>query len=226
MAFDQYQRELFPHLITGNRNGAVEVFKKSFSEGNSAENFLGKTCWEILDQIELLWREDRIESLAYRYSTRTMRRVVDESARHIKKSDKKLGEMLVFCGPAESNDLCGQIISDLAEGQGWSVCFAGGGVASDEILQEVQKRKPQVLLLVAASASESPHHKRVIDSIKSNGACPSTKIAVCGGVFNRVPGLAEEIGIDTFESYPVELLEEIKCGSPKKQEVNAILGAA
>ena len=89
-------------------------------------------------------------------------------------------------------------MADLAEADGYEVRFGGGGVAADEILAEVGEHRPDILLLFGSGASDAPHIRQIIDTVRSVGSCPNTQIAVGGGVFARATGLAEEIGADLW----------------------------
>ena len=117
--------------------------------------------------------------------------------------------MLLFCGPSEGDDLAAQIVADLCEADGWEVKFGGGGVPADEILAETNESKPDTLCMFSSAPSDAPHIRNIIDTIKSIGASPQTQIVVGGGLFNRVDGLAEEIGADLWANSPSELKEKV-----------------
>jgi methanogenic corrinoid protein MtbC1 len=66
-----------------------------------------------------------------------------------------------------------------------------------------------VLLLFASSAKDAPFIRELIDGIRENGAYGQMQIVVGGGIFNRAPGLAEEIGADVCAASPSDLLEKL-----------------
>ena len=59
--------------------------------------------------------------------------------------------------------------------------------------------------MYSSAPSDAPHIRNIIDTIKSIGASPKTQIVVGGGLFNRVEGLAEEIGADLWANSPADL---------------------
>ena len=124
-----------------------------------------------------------------------------------KKQNNK--SILLFCGPSEADDLAAQIVADLCEADGWQVRFGGGGVPADEILAETNECKPDALCMFSSSPCDAPHIRNIIDTIKTVGASPHTQIVVGGGLFNRVEGLAEEIGADLWASSPADLKTKI-----------------
>jgi hypothetical protein len=66
-----------------------------------------------------------------------------------------------------------------------------------------------VLLLFASSAKDAPFIRELIDTIRENGGHPDMQIVVGGGIFNRAPGLDEEIGADLSATSPRDLLEKL-----------------
>ena len=51
--------------------------------------------------------------------------------------------------------------------------------------------------------------RELIDSIREKNAHPAMQIVVGGGIFNRAPGLDEEIGADTSAKGPADLLKTL-----------------
>ena len=117
--------------------------------------------------------------------------------------------MMLFCGDTEADDLAAQMVADLAEAGGYHVSFGGGGIAYDELLAAVQEQCPNVLLMFSSAATDAPNIRRLIDTIRTVGACPNTQIAVGGGVFSRAEGLAEEIGADIWSDTPAGMIHSM-----------------
>ena len=99
--------------------------------------------------------------------------------------------------------------ADLLEADGYTVFFGGGNIAHDDILAEVHERKPDVLLMFSAGGADAPGLRQLIDHVRGINALPDMQIVVGGGIFNRAPGLAEEIGADLWASSPEELMDQL-----------------
>ena len=115
--------------------------------------------------------------------------------------------MFALCGPSEAEELGAQMAVDLIEAAGFDICFAGGGIANDEVLGRVHEESPDVLLMFSSAAQDLPNIRAMIDQLHEIGACPNLQIAVGGGVFNRAEGLAEEIGADVYGTSPLEMVD-------------------
>jgi methanogenic corrinoid protein MtbC1 len=200
---------LFPLLITGNRVEARRFVQETIVSGTTPEDLVAQGYWSLLHSINSLYRNDKLTCIAHRFSTRLLRSLVDQAQAKYTQKDRCSRSILMFCGSSEGDDLTGQIMADLAEADGYEVRFGGGGVAADEILAEVGEHRPDILLLFGSGASDAPHIRQIIDTVRSVGSCPNTQIAVGGGVFARATGLAEEIGADLWADDPYEMLERL-----------------
>ena len=205
MNSDTFIEKLFPLLITGDRPSARAFVSEAIVSGWTPEEISENGFWSILDSINTLYQRDQMTCVAHHYSTRLLRSLVDQVQAGYTQKPSNNKSILLFCGPGESDDLAAQIVADLCEADGWDVRFGGGGVPADEILAETNECKPDVLCMFSSAPCDAPHIRNIIDTIKSIGASPNTQIVVGGGLFNRVEGLAEEIGADLWASTPADL---------------------
>ena len=166
------------------------------------EEFLAEVVSPALTKIEQCRREDRISTSANSIVMGSLRlaagRVIERMADAPKMKATHRRRILLFCGHGAAEQLDAEIMVAELEVDEHEVRFAGGGVASDEILADVGQWSPDVLLLYASSPSDTPGIREIIDTVREVGACPDLQIAVGGGVFARAPGLAEEIGADLW----------------------------
>lgn len=202
---------LFPMLITGDRNGARSTVQEWLGEGLVSEALTQEVYWPLLELVDDLFRRDQLTTLAHHYATRLLRSLVDQAQANYRQKDRCGRTMMLFCGGTEADDLAAQMVADLAEADGYEVSFGGGGIAYDELLGAVQEQQPDVLLMFSSAASDAPNIRRLIDTIRSIGACPDTQIAVGGGVFTRAQGLAEEIGADLWSNSPADMIARMNA---------------
>jgi methanogenic corrinoid protein MtbC1 len=205
------QERLLETLIAGDREGSRRVLRNVLSEGVPPERILSELCWPAHETIERLFRADQMTVVAYNLATRLLRSLVDQAAAGLSMQPRNGRTIFACCGPKEGEELAGQMAADLMEAGGYDVTFAGGGLPSDEILAQVNERRPDFLVLFSNAATDLPGIRQIIDSLKEVGASPNTKIVVGGGVFNRAEGLAEELGIDLNVASPLQLVE-LLCG--------------
>ncbi|MEO0482879.1 MAG: cobalamin-dependent protein [Planctomycetota bacterium] len=198
---------LFEALINGDRPASRSLVQEFRDSGLQADDVLSEVFWPTYEMIERLFRQDQLSNLSYRLATRLLRVLVDRTAGQLVRRPALGRTIFAVCGPTEADELSAQIAVDLLEARGFDPVFAGGGVATDEILAQVHEARPDVLLVFAAAPGDLPATREVIDKLREINATPDTQVVVGGGVFNRAEGLAEEIGADLWASDPLELVE-------------------
>jgi len=201
---------IFQGLITGNRSLTRSIVEDVRATECTTEELVDGVYWPTLEMISTLFRADQLSVLAHHYATRLLRSLVDQAQASYTQKERNGRHILMFSGPGETDELCGQITADRLEAYGYTITYAGGGVACDEILAEVGSHRPDILLMFSSTASDAPMIRQIIDTVREIAACPELQIVVGGGVFTRAEGLAEEIGADAWANDPPSLIETLE----------------
>ena len=210
----------FEVLINGDRPGARSLVSEMGEEGFSSDQIVSEVFWPSYESIEKLFRSDQITTLSYRLATRLLRVLVDQISARLDFAPRNGKSIFAWCGPTEGDELGAQMAIDLLEANGYDITFSGGGIASDEILAQVQETQPEKLLMFCAAPDDLSTLRGLIDTIREIGACPNLQIIVGGGVFNRADGLAEEIGADLWAANPLELIDIINENPDHRAQKN------
>lgn len=198
---------LFESLTNGDRNQARKLTQQAFETCGNPQDVLMNVFWPTHMMIEKLYKQDQMTKVSYHLGTRLLRSLVDQATAQLSQQPRNGETIFACCGPSEGEELAGQMACDLLEAAGFEVSFAGGGIPADEVLNQVQERRPDFLLMFASAASDLPGVRSIIDQLREINAVPHTKIAVGGGVFARAEGLAEEIGCNLYGRDPMEMVE-------------------
>ena len=191
-------RQYLQHLFRGKRAEARELIFNALDRGVTAPILLTKVIWVAMEQMEKLYRNDKISRITEHMATRINRTMADQLQAHLPTHPKTGKRMVVASGDGEPAELGAQITADLFGAQGWSVWFLGSGVPSDEILELVGRIRPDVLCVYGACPAELPGLRNLIQTIRDIGACDDMQVLVAGGVFGRADGLADEVKADLF----------------------------
>ena len=138
---------------------------------------------------------------------RLLRGLVDQMQMRLQQKQRRGETVLIACGEEESEELAAQMAADLLEADGYTVFFAGGGIANDELVEQLGTISADKLVMFGAIPATVPQTRLLIDRLHEIGVCPDVQIIVGGGVFNRADGLAEEIGADLWAKSPAELVQ-------------------
>ncbi len=191
-------KQYLEHLFAGKRCGARELIFAAQDRGIRAGKLLESIIWPAMEQIDKLYRQDRIPRVVEHMATRINRMIADQLHGYLARKPKCGKRMVVVCGNSETAELGAQIVADLFEAEGWSVWFVGSGVPSDELLQLIGKLGPDILCVYGAKPEDVPAVRQLSDYIREVGVCQNMQILAAGGVFNRASGLAEEVKADLF----------------------------
>lgn len=202
---------LFEALVDGDRHAARTLVQGQLESGADAETVYVDLLWPTYEMIERLFRSDQMSVLNHNMATRLLRSVVDQTTGALLASSttQSTRTILAMCGPNEQSELGAQMAVDLLEAHGFRVTFAGGGVASDEVLGRVHETRPDILLWFSSLPGDLPEIRGMIDRLHEIDACPDIQVAVGGGVFSRADGLAEEIGADLWADHPLEMVDTL-----------------
>ncbi len=198
MAIADLFKQYLEHLFAGKRCEARELIFAAQDRGIAASKLLESIIWPAMDQVEHLFRENRIPRVVEHMATRINRMIADQMHAYLAREPKTGKRMIVACGEGELSELGAQITADLFEAKGWSVWFVGSGIPTDELLQLVGNLNPDVLCLYGANPQDVPEIRRMIDYVREMQVNEDMQILVSGGVFNRAEGLAEEVKADLF----------------------------
>lgn len=203
--------------VSGDRPATRTFIEQVQRHGLTATQLSQELYWPAMQTIFRMWRQDQLSMLAHQYATRILRMLVDQAQSGYSQAPRNGRRLLCVCGQNESEDLAGQLCSDLLEASGYEVFFAAGGVANDEILAEAGQRRPDAVVVFAAAASDAPKIRHLIDLIRSTDSNPGMPVICGGGVFARAPGLAEEIGADATadDVFAVERMVRCALAAPR-----------
>lgn len=199
-------QQLFQHLVAGRRAEAAAYVASVRSMGLAPETLANDVFWPLHEMILKLHKHGQLARLHYNYATRLLRQITHTTATAYTRGEGRSQRVLLCCGPTEGEELGAQLAVDLLECSGFEVYFGGAGVANDEILGELNDLRPHHLVMWASAATDAPAVRQLIDTIREIGGHPAMTIVCGGGVFNRAPGLAEEIGATATASTPMALV--------------------
>ena len=211
MNTDLFIESLFASLVSGNRNASRRLVETAIDHDISADIIAREVFWPTINNITTLYRQDQMTRLAQQYATRALSGLISQNQDRYEAKPARGRSICMFCGPNELDDLSGRLIADLLEADGYEVTYGGGNIADDDIMAEVHERRPDILLMFSSGGSDAPGIRQLIDQIRGINAIPEMQIVVGGGIFNRAPGLAEEIGADLWATGPEDLMEQLEA---------------
>src|SRR5690606_36053837 len=114
------------------------------------ERILTHLFWPTLEHVQDLYRNDQLSDLGFNYATRLLRQLVDQMQLRLCQQPRNGQRVLVVCGAEQSEELAAQMASDMLEAAGFTVFYGGGGVANDEIVEQVGTTEMHKIVIFGA----------------------------------------------------------------------------
>lgn len=149
-----------------------------------------------------IWKEHSISEISL------------EMMAHLKKDalEEKHGEkpVLAFTPGAEVHSIGLRMLSDQLEARGFDVIFLGTGIPAESILQAIEDRKPQAIMISVTMPYHIDSATNLIIRIREILGTDSPKILIGGAAFENVAQAAKVTGADKYCPNFDDLLENLK----------------
>src|SRR3954454_6064258 len=198
LSAQELSQSYYEQLLVGDRLATRNMIESALHQGIPPRDLLTDLVWPTMEQLQSMYREDRITITQLNLATRLNRSITDQLTCLLPREANNGKTVLILCGDDEPEELGGQICADLFESRGYTVRFAGGGVPNDEVLKLIGEVRPHILVLFGTLPSGMPAVRKLIDYLREVNSCPDMQVMCCGGIYKRAEGLAEEIGADLY----------------------------
>ncbi len=205
-------------LLAGNRMVCRQFVQDRMKRWGDTMRLYRDLLWPAMEQIETMYREDKINAASEHMATRINRAIADQMQAQLDMAESSGKKIIICCAEGECEELGAQITADIFESRGWEVYFLGGGVPADEILTLVGQMRPEILMIYGTNPSGVPMVRNLIDTIRAVDATPTMNVMVSGGVFNRADGLWKEVHADLFANTAYEAIPIAEAAEPRKAE--------
>ncbi len=203
-------------LLAGRRAECFDIIAQALRQRQRPEQIAYEVIWPAMVQIEHLYRDDRIDSAISNMAARINRTITDQLQAHLPRKAPNGKRMIVVCSEEPHEEIGAEILADLFQADGWEVYLLDNQVPHDELLQLVGQLRPEVLLIYGSQPHQVPNVRRLVETIRDIGLCPTMNIVASGGVFNRVEALWQEIGADVHVEHPRDALRVINDLPPRQ----------
>jgi len=219
MSTEQFFDKFMGSLLSGRRQACRDVLGEALGSGLEPRSIYRQVLWPAMENLERMYRADRINLATEHMATRISRALADQLQPRLTPQASNGKRILITCADGEPEELGAQMCADLFEADGWDVYFVGGGVPNDEILSLVGRLRPEILLVFGTQPCGVPNVRKLIDLIRQVGSNPTMNIMISGGVFNRAEGLWKEVNADLFAPTAADALTVAAEAQPREPQI-------
>lgn len=215
MVIENLDRAYTENLLAGNRRACRAIIHQALAQGSVPADLYENLLWPAMENVEKLWKDDRINRATEQLATRINRMIADQLQGLLAGAPASGKKALLLCAPNEPEELGAQMICDMLEARGWEVYFLGGGVPDDEVLMLIGLHRPDMLIIYGTRPDDTPAIRGLIDNVRHVDPCPEMNIMLTGGIFARTDGLWNEVKADLFASDLRDTIEIVTTADPR-----------
>jgi signal transduction histidine kinase len=200
-------RSYLEALLRGERHIAVALIHDAVRSGISVHDIYLRVFQPCQQEIGRLWQLRQITVAQEHSCTATTQLAMSQLYPLLLSQPRKGRRVVATSVSGELHEIGLRIVTDLFEADGWDTLYLGGNVPDTSIVQTVNERRPDLLLISATMTFHVNAVARLIELIRNCEAGPTVKIMVGGYPCNVDPELWRRVGADGSACDAIEALD-------------------
>lgn len=203
-------------ILEGDRNKAEQVIWTLLQSGSTVPEIYENILAPAQAELGTMWHRGEISVADEHFGSATTEFVMARLRPHLAKSEPKGHSMLATSTPGDLHEIGLRMVADLFEADGWDVCFLGANTPIVDLVELLERRKPDLLALSVNTALTIRSAGDLIDAVRANAATAAVQVLVGGPPFRHVPQLWHELGADGCARSAVDA---VVCGNELVQKI-------
>jgi 5-methyltetrahydrofolate--homocysteine methyltransferase len=184
-------------LEGGNAQSVKDLIEKALAQNIGAETILNQGLVAGMNRVGDKFKKNEIFIPEVLIAARAMKSGMEIIKPLLALANvKSRGKIIIGTVKGDLHDIGKNIVSMMLEGSGFDVVNMGTDVSIDQILDHIEKTKPDVVGLSALLTTTMVVMKDVIDTLEKNDLRKSVKIIVGGAPITQA--YADEIRADGY----------------------------
>jgi methanogenic corrinoid protein MtbC1 len=183
-------------LLRGDRRLAGELILNAVRDGTPVEDVYLHVFQRSQREIGRLWQVSRLTVAQEHYCTAATQSIMSQLCPYMLPMKKKGRRLVAACVGGELHEIGMRMVADVLEMQGWDAYYLGADTPASSVVQALMDRQADVLGISAATTLRARAVAGLINAVRGEPMCRRVKILVGGELFNRAPGLWQEVNAD------------------------------
>jgi methanogenic corrinoid protein MtbC1 len=166
------------YLLAKRRKDATEYILSLLSGGMSIEHLYADVLTASLTTLGRLWQKNDINVVDVHVATDICRYVMMRLADALPATASLPHKALITCVPGEEHELGAEILENYLEIKGWELVSMGHIAPEEDIIETIQKTRPDVILVSVILIAHLPAAKSLLKKIRE--VAPGCKIVLGG----------------------------------------------
>lgn len=183
-------------LRQGDKDGARSHVMKLLDDGLPVRELYLRVFQPAQYAVGELWQRNLMTVAQEHFCTAVTQSIMLELYPRLISTPRTGHSIVSCCVGRELHELGIRMVSDFFEMEGWDTWYLGAGKEPELLLQEIDRRHPDVVALSATMSYHIDDVTRMVREVKGRLGDDAPLIMVGGRPFNRDPGLWKGTGAD------------------------------
>jgi 5-methyltetrahydrofolate--homocysteine methyltransferase len=184
-------------VVSGKYKEIEDIVQQAVDAGVDLNRIIDEALISAMDVVGQRFSEGTIFVPEMLVSARTMKLGLDIIKPRLQ-SEETENRGTIFMGTVKGDlhDIGKNLVTMMLEGAGFNVVDLGVDVKIEDLMDALQREKPDILGLSALLTTTMPEMKKVIEALQTEGIRNQVKVIVGGAPIDRK--FAEQIGADGY----------------------------
>jgi len=193
-------------LLVPDRKKVERLFRSALAAGAPFATACAHIIQPAMHQLGELWAANRCSVAQEHLATALCQTLIARAASECEAAVPNGVRVLVAGVPGNHHALGAQIVADTLELEGYEVDYTGADTPLADLVEQVRRRRPRVVLLSASLPSQLPATRECVAALRAPGETRPQQVVVGGQAFRGLEHPAESVGADAFYADAEELL--------------------
>lgn len=215
---DANLEEIKNAVVMGRHADIEQLVQKAIDDGDNLNAVINEALIGAMDIVGEKFAINEIYVPEMLVSAMTMKKGLELIKPLLTESESETrGTILMGTVKGDLHDIGKNLVLMMLEGAGFEAIDLGVDLSVEKVVEEVEKRKPQILGLSALLTTTMPEMKKVLETLEERGLREKVKVLVGGAPVDAA--FAEQIGAD---GYGKDAAEAVKLA---KRFAGGLMGA-
>lgn len=207
--FHELKKNFFGAIEKGDALTAERVIEQGLEEGWSVHSIYLHLLTPTQVEIGERWSRQEMNVAQGHLATHIILRQMERLRTLMRSSERLHRRIVVSAVSGEQHVVGARMIADFLGADGWDVDFLGANTPSQDLLEFLEQRKPDVLAISVTIEEHLPSALKLVQTIRDSSA-HQPRVLFGGRAFSGNAGIAYEMGGDGFAGDALEALREAR----------------
>lgn len=196
--------------LAGDRKEALRVVvEDGLGRGARVIDLQARVIRPAQHALGRMWQENRVTIAQEHLATGISQLVMTRLFEFLPATPRNGVIVTVACVEGENHELPVRIVADYLHHAGFTVRYLGAGMSTSRLIDDLRAQMPGLLALSITMSFNARALREAVKRIREELGGTLT-IIVGGHALDSLPGIASELGVETAQSSPDELMDSVR----------------